>query len=110
MLRERIAEIERRIQDLEALPQEKRDELLGLLASLKAEVYELSKTHAEHAESITGFVRVSAHEATRRQKDPRLTKLAIEGLASTVKDFERSHPRLVEYVNAICSALANVGI
>ena len=110
MLRETIADIEARIRAIDAISAEKRDELLTLLRELKGEVNELSKTDAEHAESIAGFVRVSTHEAMRQEKNPQLVRLSIDGLASTVKDFELSHPRLVEHVNAVCSWLASVGI
>jgi hypothetical protein len=37
-------------------------------------------------------------------------KLAIDGLSTSVKGFEASHPQLVENVNTIASALANIGI
>jgi hypothetical protein len=39
-----------------------------------------------------------------------LMKLAIDGLTASVKGFEASHPQLVENINIIASALANIGI
>ncbi len=69
-----------------------------------------SKTQAEHAESIAGFIERSTHEAMRRQKNPTLLRMAIEGLSASVKGFEVSHPQLVENVNYIANALANMGI
>jgi hypothetical protein len=77
---------------------------------MKTELADLSRTHGEQAESITGFAELSAREATRREKNPRLLKLSTEGLASSVEGFEASHPRLVEIVNAFCTMLAGLGI
>jgi len=70
----------------------------------------LSKTHAEQAESIAGFTEVSAREATREQQNPQLLKLSLEGLNSSVEEFENSHPKLVHIVNSISTTLANLGI
>jgi len=110
MIEETIRRIEARIQGAESVKDERKGELLHLLATLKDEVAELSKTHGEHAESIAGFTQVSAHEATREPQDPELLKLSLEGLASSVEGFEQSHPRLVHAVNAISQTLANLGI
>jgi hypothetical protein len=52
----------------------------------------------------------STHEATRKQKNPNLLKLSIDGLSVSVKEFEVSHPKLVEQVNNIANMLANMGI
>ena len=85
-------------------------ELMQLLGTLKSEVAELSKTHGEQAQSIAGFTEVSAHEATRAEQNPELLRLSLQGLGSSVRELEESHPRLVQIVNAISSALSNLGI
>lgn len=77
---------------------------------MKAEIGGLSRTHAEQAESIAGFTELSAREATREQQNPRLLKLSLAGLTSSVEEFETSHPRLVQVVNSISSMLSNLGI
>ena len=110
MIEDTVGKIETRIESAEAIPEERRNELLQLLATLKSEVAELSKTHDDQAQSIAGFTAVSAHEAIRPHKDPRLLKLSLEGLGSSVAGFEGSHPRLVQIVNAISNTLANLGI
>ena len=110
MIEDTIGKIEARIENAEAIQDDRRKELLQLLGTLKAEVAELSKTHSDQAQSIAGFTAVSAHEATRSEKDPRLLKLSLEGLGSSVTGFEGSHPRLVQIVNAISNTLANLGI
>src|SRR5579884_2379413 len=101
MIEDTLAKIEARLQHADAIPDDKRRELQQLLATLKTEVADLSKTHGEQAESIAGFTELSAREATREQQDPRLLELSLQGLSSSVQEFERSHPKLVQIVNAI---------
>lgn len=110
MIDETIAKIEARLRQINSLREENRTQLLSLLATLKAEIAEFSKTEVEGAETILNFTRISAHEATRGKKNPRLLKLSLDGLSSSVEGFEASHPRLVGTVNAICVMLANLGI
>ncbi len=110
MIEDTIGKIEARIQGAEAIKDDRRRELLQLLGTLKSEVAELAKTHGEEAQSIAGFTEVSAHEATRREQNPELLKLSLEGMSSSVAGFEESHPRLVQIVNAISNTLSNLGI
>ena len=110
MIEDTIGKIEARIEGAEAIKEERRRELLQLLGTLKSEVAELSKTHDEEAQSIAGFTQVSAHEATRAEQNPELLKLSLDGLGSSVRGFEESHPRLVQIVNTISNTLANLGI
>ena len=110
MIDKTIGEIETRIQGAESVKDDRRRELLQLLATLKSEVAELSKTHDEQARSIAGFTQVSAHEATREPPSPQLLDLSLQGLRSSVEGFEKSHPHLVQIVNAISNALSNLGI
>jgi len=110
MIEDTIAKIEARLQSTESLSDDKRRELQQLLAELKSEVAKLSKTHADEAASIAGFTDVSAHEATRETQNPTLLKLSLNGLRSSVEEFEDSHPRLVKIVNSISTVLSNLGI
>ncbi len=110
MIDDTLAQIEAKIRASETIRQERKGELLQLVGQLKTEVGELSKTHQEQAESIASFAGISAHEATRAEQNPRLLQLSLEGLSSSAKGFEESHPRLVQIVNAISSTLANLGI
>jgi hypothetical protein len=110
MIEDTIGKIEARIQGAETIKDERRQELLQLLGTLKSEVADLSKTHEEQAQSIAGFTEVSTHEATRAERNPELLKLSLEGLGSSVSEFEESHPRLVQIVNTISSTLSNLGI
>jgi len=57
---------------------------------LRTEVYHLSKTDAEDAQSIAGFTEVSIHEAIREEKNPQLLKLSFEGafyLCEKLREF-----------------------
>jgi hypothetical protein len=110
MIDDTLGKIEAQIRSSETIKSERREELLDLLGTLKAEVAKLSETHDEQARSIAGFAQVSAHEATRTDQNPRLLKLSLEGLSSSVTELEKSHPRLVQIVNNISQTLSNLGI
>ena len=110
MIEDTIGKIEARIEGADTIKEDRRHELMQLLSTLKSEVAQLSKTHGEQAQSIAGFTQVSAHEATRSDRNPELLKLSLDGLGSSVRGFEESHPRLVQIVNAISHTLANLGI
>lgn len=110
MHQQTIDKIEERLRKTECINDENKSELLNLVSTLKAEIADLSKTHNEQAESITRFAALSTHEATRQEKNPKLLNISIEGLSSSVKGFELSHPTLVRVVNDISSMLSNLGI
>ena len=110
MIEKTIGEIEAKIRGAEAVSEERKRELIQLLARLKTEVGALSQTHGEQAESIAGFAQLLAHEATRGEQNPQLRELSVRGLQSSVEGFEKSNPRLVEIVNRISNTLSNLGI
>ncbi|MDP3684771.1 MAG: DUF4404 family protein [Ignavibacteria bacterium] len=105
-----IEKIEEKIKTNSSLTEKNRSELLVLLATLKSELTKFTEEQSEHAESITGFIERSTHEAKRSEKNPDLLKHAVDGLSASVKGFEVSHPQLVETVNYISNTLANMGI
>ncbi len=110
MIEDTISKIETKIRAADSIAADRRRELLQLLGTLKTEIGALSQTHGDHAQSIAGFMEVSAHEATRSPHNPELLDLSLKGLASSARGFETSHPRLVQIVDAICSTLARMGI
>jgi hypothetical protein len=110
MIEDTLAKIEARLNSAEAIKDDKRAELRELLARLRTEVAALSKTHGEQAESIAGFTELSTREATREQQNPKLLNLSLAGLNSSVQEFEKTHPKLVQVVNSISQMLSNVGI
>src|SRR5688572_30778009 len=100
MIEDTIQKIEQRIHNSTSLSDERRYELVQLLAKLKAEVNDLSRTHDDQARSITGFMQLSTHEATRETRNPELLGLSLKGLRSSVEGFEKTHPQLVQIVNS----------
>ena len=107
---ETIERIRNRLESADAIDEGRRQELTQLLESLSQEVGDIEKTRREHAESISHFAELSAREATREERDQHLVDLALEGLSRSVKDFEVSHPRLVQAVNSFCMMLSGIGI
>ena len=80
MIQETIEKLEARIAEAESLSPEKREELKGLLASLRSEVVDLAESEGDKARSIAGFAEVSTHEATRPDTNQDLLELAVKGL------------------------------
>jgi hypothetical protein len=110
MVTRTIKDIEAKIKDTGSINFKEKEEILNLLATLESEVTSLAETHPEQAESIAGFTGVSAHEATREQKDQQLVDLSLKGLTSSIEGFENSHENLVKIVNSLAVMLSNIGI
>ncbi len=110
MIENHLDKIEEKLKQSNTIKENDKAELLNLLKTLRTEIVGLSRTHREQAESVAGFAELSAHEATRSEKSPELFDLSIEGLTSSVRGFEVSHPRLVELINTFCTMLAKLGI
>ena len=89
MIEKTIGEIEEQIRGAEAVSEERKRELIQLLARLKTEVGALEKTHGEQVQSIVGFAQLSAHEATRENQNPELQALSVRGLKSSIAGFEK---------------------
>jgi prefoldin subunit 5 len=106
----RIGIIEATIQKARNIPAERRDELLRMVAGLKSELTNLSKTHHEEAASITRFADASTHETSRSAKNPKLTQAALSGLRTSIEGLEDSHPVLVAAINRFATALSNMGL
>jgi len=110
MIEETISKLETRLKSSSAIPAQSRDELLQLLGTLKQEVSELSKTHAEDAQRIVGLTQASTHEATRPGSDTERLNAQLQNLGDSVAGFGTSHPQLVQIVNRIAEILADLGI
>jgi len=110
MLEHTLETIKNKIKDAPNIPDPNKVEYLELLHTLNDQINELQKSQKEKAQSIKGFTKISAHEITRDEIDPGLIRISIEGLSSSVKEFEASHPKLVQTVNAICDFLSKIGI
>jgi len=110
MIPERIAQIETTLRNSSNIPDATRQELLDLLAGLKAEVMPLAATHGKTAEQIAGSADAAVQAAVRREEQPAEAAQAVEGLAASVRDFEVSHPKLVQIVDRLAVTLSNMGI
>ena len=110
MIQDTIGKIESQLKKSETIKPENKNELLDLLRQLKLEIEGLAKTNAEGARTVAGFTEISAHEATRSEKNPELLELSLTGLEKAVNGFEESHPQLVGLVNRLCTVLANSGV
>jgi hypothetical protein len=100
MIPERIAQIEATLHSSANIPEATRRELLELLASLKTEVAALGESAPRLDENAVLPGGGSPGEAAQ----------VAEGLAASVRDFEVSHPRLVQIVDRLALTLSNMGI
>lgn len=110
MIPERIAQIEATLRSNSQIPDATREELLELLAGLKSEVAPLVETHGASAQQITGRADAAVQAAVRRGEEPAQANEALEGLTYSVREFETSHPQLVQVVNRLAHTLSNMGI
>jgi hypothetical protein len=110
MIDNTIAKIEKQIREAQSISDDRRDELLKLLAELKGEVGTLSKTDLDQARSIAGYTELLTHEAMRQKRNKQLLDSSKSTLGTSVEGFEKSHPRLVLVVNRLSHLLSSLGI
>jgi hypothetical protein len=110
MIPERLAQIEATLRNSANIPDTTRQELLDLVAGLKAEVAPLAATHGKSVDQIADNADAAVQAAVRRQEQPEKAAQAVDGLAASVRDFEISHPRLVQIVDRLALTLSNMGI
>jgi hypothetical protein len=92
-----------------AMDEKRKAEIVRQLATLQAELHELTRTNEDEAKTISGFAELSAHEATRPKPRPELLRLSVTGLRKSVQEFEQTHPRLVELVGSLSALLSSIG-
>jgi hypothetical protein len=110
MISERLGKIETTLRDNASIPEATRQELLDLVAGLKAEVTPLLATHGETAHEIAGNAEAAVHASMKREEEPGEAERAVKGLANSVREFEATHPRLVAVVDQLALTLSNMGI
>jgi hypothetical protein len=110
MISERLARLEASLRNNASIPEATRQELLELVAGLKAEVVPLGDTHGETAHEIAGKAEAAVQASVSQDAMPAQTAQAVEGLAASVREFEATHPRLVEIVDQLALTLSNLGI
>lgn len=84
MLDETIARLQAELEGSGITP-EKKEELLRLLSTVRA-------------------------EATRSTPRREVLELSLTGLRRSVREFEQTHPRLVEAVGSLATSLSNLGL
>jgi hypothetical protein len=110
MISERLTKLESMLRENPNLSEASRQELLDLVAGLRTEVAPLEDTHAESASQIAGSAEAAVQASMKKDEQPEQATVAVEGLAASVRDFEASHPRLVEIVDQLTVTLSNMGI
>jgi hypothetical protein len=108
MIHDRIATIEATLQTAPGLSDPTRQQLLGLLAELKAEVTVIPPAQNEQAQSIARSADAAFASAAGQREDG--TPAALRDLRASVEGFEASHPKLVAVVDRIALTLSNMGI
>jgi cell division septum initiation protein DivIVA len=111
MISERLAQLESTLKEHgDSMPEATRRELVDLVAGLRAEVTSLLKTHGENAQRIAGSAEAAVHASVQRDEHPEKAAEAVRGLTASVREFEATHPRLVEIVDQLALTLSNLGI
>ena len=80
-----------------------------LLDELATELNDMTITR-DRLESVTDFTELSHKEVSKQKTDQGLLDIALKGLKKSVEDFEESHPKLTNTINAICTNLSNAGL
>lgn len=97
MIEQTIQQIEARLNSA-GLPPQTRQELLALVAQLRAEAMHLPAIEATPRDPLG-----EAGEVRTLQED-------VSHLQSSVEQFEATHPKLVQAVNHLANTLAGLGI
>jgi len=110
MLQDTLKRIEANLAGNETIPEERKNELIGLVDKLKDEIKHLETTHSEDADSIASYTESSVREATRTDRDDVLLQHTLDGLSLSVRRFEVSHPTMMNIINTISQVLSGSGI
>jgi len=110
MIDETIQRIEKTIGENETLDENRKKELMDLVAHLKNEIDNLGDTHREDAGSIASYAESSVREAVRSEVDAELLQHTLDGLSLSVRRFEISHPMLIGIINNIGRILNQIGV
>jgi len=100
-----IEKIQSAVESAEHIPDDKKAELLGLIAMLDPVIAKVAQTHDEDAQHIAGLVKASAQEPAPERRESLLHELK-----QSVERFEASHPDLVSFVTEYSAFLSALGI
>ncbi|MFC1752780.1 DUF4404 family protein [Thermoproteota archaeon] len=110
MINNNLERIERIINESNRLSNDKKQELLHLVENLNKRLVELSQTNDEEARSISDFAKLTTQETLREKRDEELVAISQKGLQASIRQFEASHPKLIEAINTLFTDLSNLGI
>ncbi len=110
MIDETIRRIEDRIRGSGQVDENRRKELLDLVARLRGEVRQLSETNQQAAHDITARAEDSVREVTEGERNEESLKRVLDQLNEEVERFGVSHPTLAGIVNSIGQTLWRIGI
>lgn len=102
MIKDTLQKINHIVSSSDKLSQQQKQELTELTQQLEAELAKLSND--DQAQSIANFTKATAHESQRQHTDPELLDISAEGLKTSARQFEASHPGLTRVIQAICNA------
>lgn len=105
MIDKTIEKIEKSIQKIDHIEDSQKSDLLNLVTTLKGELDTLPQESSKQAQSLAEFVEANTGKAAIKEE-----KVEPTVLESAIKEFEVSHPKLVEAFNQICMMLSNSGI
>ena len=108
MARETLDRVLERVEASRSISDKDRAELRQLLAELKQELD--GTGDSDDARTLAGFTEVSTTAATAEQRDENALRIATDGMRASVGRFEQRHPKLVDLINQIATALSRMGI
>jgi|SRR5215216_3264899 len=109
MTDEHINKIKLAVNAADHIPEEKKAELLELVANIKPAVAKIAQTHPQDAKTIGQSVEASVHEIARENKRPERLEGAVRELKQSVEKFEASHPDLAAFVSRYSTLLSALG-
>lgn len=110
MIDEKLDKIEEKIRNASSMQAENKSIVLDLLSDLKKELKEVDEKDTALLSNTGSFAEVGANEVARENGDKGILDIALQGLNESVKGFEKSHPKLVQVINSICTQLSNSGL
>ncbi|MCH2206168.1 MAG: DUF4404 family protein [Lentisphaerales bacterium] len=110
MIEEKLNRIEEKIRQAPSMQDENKESVLNLLEDLKEELQSVSREDSERLSSTGSFAEAGTNEVVREGGDKGILDIALNGVRESVKEFEESHPKLVQVMNSICTQLSNSGL
>ena len=92
------------------MQEQNKESVLSLIEELKEELIAVSAEDSERLSSTGSFAEAGANEVVRKDGDKGILDIALSGARESVKEFEETHPKLVQVINSICTQLSNSGL